>query len=167
MIINGEITSGAFGAAGELGHLQINPDEKEQCNCGKYGHLQQYASAEGIISEAKKRLANSNEESILRQKDKITAKDVFDAAKENDILALDAVRSAAKMIARTMTFISTIIDPEVYLIGGGVSKAGDFLFDEIKKQYKKFAFFASEDVKIKPAVLGNDAGIYGAVKMVI
>lgn len=167
VIINGEITSGAFGAAGELGHLQINPEENIKCNCGKYGHLQQYASAEGMISEVKKRLKESKEASILRAKENFTAKDIFDAAKEKDRIALDTVKFAAKMIARTMTFISTIIDPEVYFIGGGVSKAGDFLLNEIKKQYKKYAFFASEDVKIKPAVLGNDAGIYGAVKMVI
>ncbi|MGN0292987.1 MAG: ROK family glucokinase [Lachnospiraceae bacterium] len=167
VILNGEIISGQFGAAGELGHLQINPAETQPCTCGKFGHLQQYASATGIVSVAVKKLAESNQSSELRKKESITAKDIFDAAKAGDKISVETVKSAANMIARTMAFISAIIDPELYLIGGGVSKAGDFLINEIRDQFRKNAFFASENARIEPAVLGNDAGIYGAVKMIL
>lgn len=167
VIMNGQILSGAFGAAGELGHLQIDPDATEQCTCGKYGHLQQYASATGIISTAKRRLLESEQPSLLRSKKDISAKDVFDAAKAGDEIAVKTVDSAVDMIARTMAFISTILDPELYIIGGGVAQAGDFLLEAIRRNFKRTAFFASENVVIRPAVMGNDAGMYGAVKMVI
>lgn len=167
VIMNGQILSGAFGAAGELGHLQIDPDATEQCTCGKYGHLQQYASATGIISTAKRRLLESEQPSLLRSKKDISAKDVFDAAKAGDEIAVKTVDSAVDMIARTMAFISTILDPELYIIGGGVAQAGDFLLEAIRRNFKRTAFFASENAVIRPAVMGNDAGMYGAVKMVI
>ena len=167
VVVNGEIISGGSGAAGELGHLQIDSDTKDQCTCGKCGHLQQYASATGIISEAKRRLKESECTSILRKKEELTAKDVFDAAKEGDEIAIKTVEQAARLIARTMSFISVIIDPELYLIGGGVAQAGEFLIDAIRKQFQKIAFFTTENVRIEQAAMGNDAGMYGAVKMVI
>lgn len=167
VIINGEIISGGSGAAGELGHLQIAPDAKEKCTCGKYGHLQQYASATGIVSVAKKKMQESERTSSLRKLENFSAKDVFDEAKKGDEIAMETVNTAACMIARTMSFISVIIDPELYLIGGGVAQAGDFLIDAIRKQFQKIAFFTSENVRIERAMMGNDAGMYGAVKMVI
>lgn len=165
VILNGEIISGAFGAAGELGHLQVVPDAEEVCSCGKCGHLQQYASASGIVSVAKKKLIDSPKASLLRTLETLTAKDVFDAAKLGDEIAMEVVDSAADMIARTMAYISIILDPELYLIGGGVAQAGDFLLEAIRKKFQERAFFASENVQIQPAVMGNDAGMYGAVKM--
>lgn len=166
VIVNGQIISGAFGAAGELGHLQILPDSTERCTCGKCGHLQQYASASGIVSVAKQKLAQSGRESLLQGCESFTAKDVFDAAKAGDSLAMETAETAASMIAKTMSYISIVLDPELYLIGGGVARAGEFLLNAIRRNFRKTAFFASENVRIEAAVLGNDAGMYGAVKMI-
>lgn len=167
VIMDGKIINGAFGAAGELSHIQVDPEETEACACGKFGHLQQYASAEGIVREFRKNLTQSGKTSVLSGKPALTAKDIFDAAKAGDEAALTAVRNAARMIARVMGAVSAVIDPELFLIGGGVAKAGDFLLDMIREEFRRVVIFTSEDAAIEPAVLGNDAGICGAVKLVL
>lgn len=165
-IQDGRIVSGSFGAAGELGHLQINPWETVPCACGKCGHLQQYASASGMIRVMRERLQDPSCISSLRDVP-LSAKEIIDAAKAGDAAALETVDTAAEMIGRTMSFISVTLDPELYLIGGGIAKAGDFLLDKIRHSFREAAFFASEGCEILPARLGNDAGVYGAVKMVL
>ena len=167
VIINGRVYNGAFGSAGELSHFPIAPDETEECACGKFGHLQQYASADGIVHQFRKRLFQTETPSLLREDQHFTAKDILDAAKNGDELALEVVHDAVRKIAQTMAMITTVIDPELYLIGGGLSKAGDFLLDAIRAEFYKIVFFASIKAKVEPAVLGNDAGMYGAVKSVM
>ena len=167
VILDGRIVTGAFGAAGEIGHIPMKTDETETCGCGKKGCLEQYASAEGIARIARERLEKETVETPLRSIESVTAKDVFDEAKKGDAFALSIVEEVSEMMGRAMASIACVVDPEAFIIGGGVSKAGTILTDTIQKYYRQYAFHASRETKIVPATLGNDAGIYGAVHLVV
>lgn len=168
IIINGEIAPSHRGVGGELGHITVNPDEEATCNCGNHGCLEQYASATGVVRIAKKLLAASKEESSLRTLETVTAKDVFDAAKAGDHLAVEAVEVLGKYLGLVVANVALTVDPDVFVIGGGVSKAGQVLIDVITKYYHKFAKIIGDNkAKVVLAKLGNDAGIYGAAKMVL
>lgn len=166
IILDGKIVAGTNGAAGEIGHMPVVYDETEYCNCGKKGCLEQAASATGIVRTAKRLLEASTEDSALRGRDELTAKDVFDEAKKGDALAVQAVEKLGEYLGIAAAHISCVIDPEVYVIGGGVSKAGDVLISTIEKYYKEKAFKPSRGAEFRLAVLGNDAGIYGAARLV-
>ena len=168
IIINGEIAPSHRGVGGELGHITVNPDEEATCNCGNHGCLEQYASATGVVRIAKKLLAASKEESSLRTLETVTAKDVFDAAKTGDHLAVEAVEVLGKYLGLVVANVALTVDPDVFVIGGGVSKAGQVLIDVITKYYHNFAKIIGDNkAKVVLAKLGNDAGIYGAARMVL
>ena len=167
IIIGGKILAGSGGAAGEIGHMQMRDDETDVCGCGKKGCLEQYASATGIVRMSRRFLAQSKKESTLRSLSEITSKDIFDAAKAGDEVALGLVDDLGEMLGKAIAHITAIVDPEVIVIGGGVSKAGQILIDVIEKYYRPAAFHACRDTEFKLAVLGNDAGMYGAVRMVL
>ena len=168
IIMNGEIAPSHRGVGGELGHITVNPDEEATCNCGNHGCLEQYASATGVVRIAKKLLAASKEESSLRTLETVTAKDVFDAAKAGDHLAVEAVEVLGKYLGLVVANVALTVDPDVFVIGGGVSKAGQVLIDVITKYYHKFAKIIGDNkAKVVLAKLGNDAGIYGAARMVL
>ncbi len=167
IILNGHILSGSNGAAGEIGHILVNEEETESCGCKKKGCLEQYASASGIVRLAKKYLNESQEASMLRGKEEISAKMVFDYAKEGDKLAQEVVEKACYYLGLAMAHIAQVVDPEVFVIGGGVSKAGEILTETIKKYYNKYVIESLKDKEFKLATLGNDAGIYGAAKLII
>ena len=168
IIINGEIAPSHRGVGGELGHITVNTDEEATCNCGNHGCLEQYASATGVVRIAKKLLAASKEESSLRTLETITAKDVFDAAKAGDHLAVEAVETLGKYLGQVIATVALTVDPDVFVIGGGVSKAGQVLIDVITKYYHKFAKIIGDNkAKVVLAKLGNDAGIYGAARIVL
>ena len=168
IIINGEIAPSHRGVGGELGHITVNPDEETTCNCGNHGCLEQYASATGVVRIAKKLLAASKEESSLRTLETVTAKDVFDAAKAGDHLAVEAVEVLGKYLGLVVANVALTVDPDVFVIGGGVSKAGQVLIDVITKYYHNFAKIIGDNkAKVVLAKLGNDAGIYGAARMVL
>lgn len=167
IIINGKPINGSHGAGGEVGHIPVIADEEEMCTCGKKGCLEQAASATGIVRQTKKLLAASDKPSSLRNYEEITAKIVFDEAKANDELAMEAVEILGKYLGIAFAHVAGVVDPEVFVIGGGVSKAGQILVDVIEKHYRENVFHASKDAKIVLATLGNDAGIYGAAGLVI
>lgn len=167
IILNGEILTGSKGAAGEIGHITVNYDEEDTCNCGKRGCLEQFASATGIVKEAKRILLVSDKPSKLRELQYLSAKAIFDAAKEGDELANDLVDQLAKYLGIAASHIAAVVDPEAFVIGGGVSKAGEILTSRIKKNYEKNVMFALQNKEFRLAELGNDAGIYGCVKMVL
>ena len=166
IIIDGNIIAGSTGAGGEIGHIRVNDQEKDSCNCGGKGCLEQYASATGIVKIAREILNNNNDESKLRQLEIITAKDIFDLAKEDDKVALEIVDKFSYILGSALANIACISNPEVFVIGGGVSKAGDILLDNVKKYYKEKGFYGITEVEFKVATLGNDAGIYGGAKLV-
>lgn len=167
IIVEGRIVAGHHGAGGEIGHANICHEETESCNCGNQGCLEQYASATGIVRLAKKALASSQEESVLRNKEALEAKDVLDAFKAGDSLACRVMDEVGEKLGGALAVFATVVDPEAIVIGGGVSKAGQPLIDCIQKHYKKYAFSLCKDVPMAIASLGNDAGIYGAAKMVL
>ena len=166
IILNGEILSGTNGAAGEVGYIPVWDDETEMCGCGKRGCLEQYGSATGIVRVAKRYLKAHDEPSILRQYDDFTAKEVCDAAKENDAIAIEILDLVGKTLGKALACISCVVNTEAFVIGGGVSRAGSVLLDPIEKYFKEYAFHASRDTEFKLATLGNNAGIYGGAKMI-
>ncbi len=167
IILDGKILTGSKGAAGEIGHITVNYDEEDTCNCGKKGCLEQFASATGIVKEAKRLLLVSDKPSKLRDLQYLSAKAIFDAAKEGDELADDLVDELTKYLGIAASHIAAVVDPEAFVIGGGVSKAGEILTNRIKQNYEKNVMFALQNKEFKLAELGNDAGIYGCAKMVI
>lgn len=167
VIVNGKILSGSGGAAGEIGHIFVNSDEDSPCGCGKYGCLEQYASATGIVRMTKKYLDRGGKDSELAKVDNISAKAVFDLAKQGDALALEIVDKACGYLGFAMSQIAQVVDPEAFVIGGGVSKAGDILISHIKKHYVPNVMGALKDRKFLIASLGNDAGIYGCARLIL
>ena len=166
IIINGNILTGTNGAGGEIGHIPMNSEETECCGCGNKGCLEQYASATGVVRLAKRTLAVYEGETVLNA-ETVTAKDVFDAVKAGDKAAIAIAEQFGKYLGHAMATIATLVDPAIFVVGGGVSKAGEILFDFIKEPYMQKAFFANKNVKFALAELGNDAGIYGAAKLVL
>lgn len=167
IIINGKIISGHHGAGGEIGHAAMNHQETEACNCGNKGCLEQYTSATGIVRVALQELASGSEDSILRAVEKVTAKDVLDAYKAGDAVAERIMEKVGDTLGGALAVFSCVVDPETIVIGGGVSKAGQPLIDCIRKYYEKYAFSPCKDTPIVTAKLGNDAGIYGAARLVL
>ena len=167
IVLDGKMGTGTHGAAGEIGHMSVVYDETETCNCGKVGCLEQVASATGIVKEAKRFLSKDNAPSSLRDFKDFTAKDVFDEAKKGDVVALKTVDRLGEYLGIALGHISCIIDPDVFIIGGGVSRAGDFLIDAIQKHYVEKAYPQCKKTPIRLATLGNSAGIYGAARLVI
>lgn len=167
IILNGKIVPGVNGAAGELGHLPVVYDETDKCNCGKCGCLEQIASATGIVKQAKKILEATEEPSKLRERKHLSAKEIFDAAKQGDKLASMAVDKLSLYLGIALAHVSGVIDPEIFVIGGGVSKAGTVLIESIQKYYKEKVYAGCRDSKFSLAELGNDAGMYGAAKMIL
>ena len=167
IIHNGKIIPGANGAGGEIGHITVNTEEKDTCGCGRHGCLEQYASATGIVRIAKKLLTEKDAESSLRGFEPLTAKDIFDEAKKGDALALEAVEILGETLGMALSNIACVVNPQVFVIGGGVSRAGDILIDTVAKHFKEHAFASCKDTKFALASLGNDAGMYGCVQMIL
>jgi glucokinase len=165
VVIDGKILTGSRGAAGEIGHLCVNYHEQDTCGCGKHGCLEQYASATGIVKEAGRLLAKDKRETVLRAKE-LTAKHIFDAAKQGDEVAKELTEQLGAYLGMAASYLAQIVDPEVFVIGGGVSKAGQILLDVIAKKYDENVMDALKHKEFRLAELGNDAGIYGAVKLV-
>lgn len=166
IIINGRMLTGSTGAGGEIGHVHVEDNETQACNCGNYGCLEQYSSATGITRLANKLLEESNRDSLLRTGE-VSAKAVFDAVKEKDALAIEVAKQFGKYLGDCLANVSGVVNPEVIVLGGGVSKAGEILIDFIKPNFDKNVFHGSRNVKFTLATLGNDAGIYGAAKLVL
>lgn len=167
IIVGGRLVSGVHGAGGEIGHIKVNDKETEPCGCGKRGCLEQYASATGIVREAKRRLAVDNTPTELRKFEDLTAKDIFDCAKGGEETALSIVDFFAKNLGKALANISCVCDPEVFVIGGGVSAAGQIILGNVENAYRQNAFPASEEAKFVLASLGNDAGICGCARLML
>lgn len=166
VIANGQIVQGISGAAGEIGHITVIAEHGAPCNCGKTGCLETIASATGIVRLAKEALQNSEKQSLLRdiwkKNGTITAKDVFDAAK-TDELAISVIETMTFHLGLSIANIANTLNPEMVVIGGGVSRAGELLLSSIQKNFVKFAFpRVAKSTKLAIATLGNDAGVIGS-----
>ena len=166
IICNGQMVTGANGAGGEIGHIHVEDNETEECGCHNIGCLEQYSSATGIARLARKRLEKDKEDSVLRDRE-VTAKAVWDAVKYGDKVAIQVAEQFGEYLGKGLAAIAGVVNPEVFVIGGGVSKAGEVLFEYIKPYYMQYAFRGCRDAKFALAKLGNDAGIFGAAKLIL
>lgn len=166
IISDGRMVTGARGAGGEIGHMHIEDNESEECGCHNVGCLEQYASATGIVRLAKRYLEKEDTPSVLRGKE-LSAKRVFDAVKAGDKAAAEIAEQFGEYLGKGLSNIAGVVNPEVFVIGGGVSRAGEILFDYIRPYFIKYAFYGCRDAEFALAKLGNDAGIYGAAKLIL
>ncbi len=166
IIVNGSILTGATGAGGEIGHLHIVDGETEACGCGNFGCLEQYASATGVARLARRRLEQDQEPSVLRGGE-LSAKAVWDAVKAGDRVAVQVAEQFGLYLGKGLAAVAAVANPEVFVIGGGVSKAGEILFDYIRPAYEKYVFQGCRNAEFALATLGNDAGIFGAAALIL
>ena len=166
IIVDGKVILGSKGAAGEVGHIKVDGEITQPCGCGGVGCMEQFASAPGIVKMAKELLESSDRPSCLRGKE-ITAKIVFDAVKAGDELAMEVAERFGHYLGYALSATAAIVDPEAFIIGGGVSRAGDILIEYVQKYYKKYVWPGCRDKQFVLAKLGNDAGIYGAASYVL
>ena len=167
IVIEGHLLHGAHGSGAEIGHMVLNRDETIPCNCGKRGCVEQYCSATGIVRLAKLHLASSDAPSALRGVENLTCKDIFDAGKDGDKEALAILDQVYRYMGEFLGDVCSVVDPEVVVIGGGVSKAGNVLIQGIVPYFKKYVFHAASEARFTLASLGNDAGAYGAFKLAL
>ena len=165
IIVDGKVILGSQGAAGEVGHIKVDGEIEEACGCGGVGCMEQFASAPGIVKMTKKLLEESEKPSLLREEE-VTAKTVFDAVKAGDELAIEVAEKFGHYLGYSLAAAAALLEPEVFIIGGGVSKAGEILITYVQKYYKKYVWPGCRDKKFVLAKLGNDAGIYGAASYV-
>ena len=167
IIVNGDIVEGAHGVGGEIGCIVVNPEETETFIAGPKGCLEQYASATGLVNMAYRMLAEPHELSSLDMAESINAKKIFNAFKSGDVLAGNIVRTYCEILGKGLSRVSCVVDPEIYVIGGGVSKAGMVLLELVQKAFGEDVPDACGETKFALASLGNDAGIYGAAYKII
>lgn len=166
IIIDGKIVVGTNGAGGEIGHIHVDDNIPGHCGCGNQGCLEQVASANGTVRLAKWMMSEEPEATSLDM-ETVTSKDIWDAVKAGDAFALKVAERFGKYLGLALANIASTVDPEVFVIGGGVSKAGTIILDYIKKYYVKYTFKGCRDAEFVLATLGNDAGIFGSAKLVI
>ena len=169
IVINGKIWSGFHGIGGELGHTILRMDGIP-CTCGNRGCLERYCSATAIIRMAREAVKEQPYSEILNKAqgdpEKINAKIVIDAAKEHDPTAEHIFHTYASSLAQAIANVINFLDPEVIVLGGGVSKAGDFLLDAVRREYPQHVIFRDQPMaRLELAVLGPEAGIIGAAML--
>ena len=167
VVVNGKVIDGVHGAGGEIGHITVNRHETAVCGCGKRGCLEQYSSATGVVRCMKKLLDENPDTPCVLRGTEFAAKDVFDAARNGDALAAREVDEMSDTLGMALANIASTVDPEAFLVGGGVARAGDVLFAPLNKHFQEYAFKSCRETPIKQASLGNDAGIYGAVRLIV
>lgn len=166
IIINGKLLSGATGAGGEIGHIHLEDDETEECGCKNKGCLEQYASATGIVRLAGRRLKKDDNPSVLREVE-LSAKSVFDAVKAGDQVAIEIAEQFGDYLGKGLAAVADVVNPEIFVIGGGVSKAGEILLTFVEPKFRKYVFQQCRGAKFALAKLGNDAGIYGTAGLIL
>ncbi len=166
IVVDGKIVNGSHGAGGEVGHIRINDDETVPCGCGNCGCFEQYASATGLVRTAKRMLEESDAPSKLRDTE-LTSKNIWDLSKDGDTLAREITDSFCDSLGKGCAVIAAVVDPEIIVLGGGVSKAGQQLASGAQKAFLKYAFHGCRNTRFELARLGNDAGIYGCMYMLL
>ena len=167
IVIEGNLLHGAHGSGGEIGHMVLNREETEPCGCGKFGCAEQYCSATGIVRLAHRHLAATAADSSLRRLETVACKDIFDAGKAGDPVAKEILEQYYSLLGEFLADICCVVNPEAVVLGGGVSKAGQMLIDGTRPYFQKHVFHAAANVEFHLAALGNDAGAYGAFKLVL
>ena len=166
IVVNGMLLDGFTGAGGEIGHIHLEDNETEECGCGNKGCMEQYASATGVVRLARQRLAEDNMPSTLREGE-LSAKTVFDAVKAGDEVAIEIAKRFGAYLGKGLATVANVVNPEVFVIGGGVSKAGEILLTFVEPEFQKYVFPPCRNTRFVLASLGNDAGIYGAAGLIL
>ena len=160
VVVGGRLIAGSFGAGGEIGHITLNRDETRTCGCGRRGCLEQYASAQGIVrlylEECERRGVTPVH--VEHATDTLS---VFRALAGGDECAKLAVDKMCDYLALAMSQISCIVDPEMYLIGGGVAGAFATFAPELREKFAEYALKPCKEARIEAAGLGNQAAMYG------
>ncbi|HEL2704650.1 TPA: ROK family glucokinase [Streptococcus suis] len=172
VIAAGNLIRGVKDAGGELGHITVDFDEPFACTCGKKGCLETVASATGIVNLSRRYADQYAGDAKLKQMiddgQDVTAKDVFDLAKEGDDLALIVYRHFSEYLGVACANIAAVLNPAYIVLGGGVSAAGEFLLDGVRKVFAENSFpQIKESTQIVLATRGNDAGVLGAASLVL
>ena len=167
IIVNGKVIAGTRGAAGEIGHIHVDDEIQTPCGCKAVGCVEQFSSATGIVRMAREVLADESVVTSLRDLEEVTAKDVIDAAKAGDEVADKIFDKFCDYLGYSLAATAAVIDPEIIILGGGVSRAGQVMLDRVQAYYVKYAWPGIRDMKFALAQLGNDAGIYGAASIAI
>lgn len=166
VVINNKIVQGFNGGAGEVGHITVNEDEVEECGCGRKGCLEQYCSATGVVRLAKRYMETHGEPTKMRDFNPLACRDVFNIAKDGDEAAIEVVKQMSEYMGKGLGIIASVVNPQAFVIGGGVSKAGQYLIDNIEGYYRDNCFAPCSNAEVRLAELGNDAGIIGAAALV-
>lgn len=171
LISDGNLLHGAIDAAGEIGHVTVEPNGY-QCTCGKKGCLEQYASATGIVHLARdlseEYAGDSELKYLIDDGQDVDAKIIFDLAKNGDDLAEIVVERFAYYLGFALANVANLLNPSTIVLGGGVSKAGEYLAEKVRKTVTEFSFPTIREItKVKIAELGNDAGVIGAASLVL
>ena len=167
VILNGKVLSGAHGVGGEIGHITVSAPDKHPCTCGKRGCIEQYASANGIVRVTRERLALTDAASSLRGYEALTCKDVFYAASGGDRFAKETLELVFDYLGEALASACCVCDPERIILGGGVSKAGPYLLEMVQRHFEMHMFHACKGTEFSLAALGNDAGMYGAFRLLL
>ena len=160
VVSGGKLISGAFGAGGEIGHVTVNRDETSSCGCGRKGCLEQYASATGIVKSYKAACKRLGTEPVALDGPTDTLS-IFNAHRAGDEAAAEAIATMADYLGYAMAQISVIVDPQIYLIGGGVGGGFNLYAKDLRAAFRKYCLAPSVETRILPASLGNDAAMYG------
>ena len=166
VVINNRIVQGFNGGAGEIGHITVNEDETEECGCGRKGCLEQYCSATGVVRLAKRYMETHGEPTKMRDMNPLACRDVFNLAKEGDEASIEVVKQMSEYMGKGLGIVASVVNPQAFVIGGGVSKAGQYLIDNIEGYYRDNCFAPCSNAEVRLAELGNDAGIIGAAALV-
>ena len=167
ILVGGKLVAGYGGAGGEIGHMHIEDDETEACGCGNYGCFEEYASATGVVRIGSRMLKATRKASTLRDLPQLTSKDIFAAASSGDEVAVSITEKYGYYLGKGLAIVATVLNPEMIVLGGGVSKAGEDLIRLLKPSFTKYVFHGARDTKFALATLGNDAGMYGAARLVL
>jgi glucokinase len=171
VIVNGDIVHGIKGAAGEIGHITVKPENGYLCNCGNTGCLETIASATGIVRAAVDKMKETKASSVLNdvidEKGGVSSKLIFDSARDGDSLAKEIIDEITSYLGLALANVGNVLNPEYIVIGGGVSAAGEILLKPLQYHFEKFAFTTvAKSTKLVLATLGNDAGVIGAAWLV-
>ena len=166
IVVKNQILTGVYGTAGEIGHMHVEDRMPVPCVCGKYGCLEQLASATGLRWMGERALEQTMEPSLLRN-EKVSAKTVFEAAGKEDRVAVQIAERFGKYLGKALADCTCLLNPEMIVIGGGVTKGGQIVLDYIEKYYRQYAYEPFGGTKLRLASLGNDAGIYGAARLIM
>lgn len=165
IVVDNKVFVGSTGAAGEIGHMCVNPKETERCTCGNYGCLEQYCSDTGLVHIAKMVLEELPEAPSMLREGEITPETICQAAKKGDIAASEVMERFGQLMGQALTAVACTVNPQVFVIGGQMAQAGMVILKPIETYFRRYAFHAFRNTPFVLAELGEDAGIYGSVRM--